>query len=73
MGKSKFLFAALAMVFFLIVISNSVAGKEKNPIIRRLIEIQETLDYEVIPNLNKCCFGVPKTGQTVVSAEGDDG
>jgi hypothetical protein len=50
MGKSKFLFVALAMVFFLIVISNNaLAGEENNPIIRGLIEIQETLDYEVIP------------------------
>ena len=74
MGKLKFLFSSLTMVFFLIVISNNdLAGAENNPIIKRLIEIQETLDYEIIPNLNKCSIGVPKTGQTVVSAQGDDG
>ena len=73
MGKSKFLFAALAMVFFLIVMSNSVAGEENNPIIKRLNEIQETLDNEVIPNLLKCCGGVPKTGQRRIVMDGDDG
>ena len=58
MGKSKFSFAALAMVFFLIVIpNNALAKEENNPIIRRLIEIQETLDYEVIPNLKMLCWG----------------
>jgi hypothetical protein len=62
--------------FFLIIMfnfNNALAGQDNNPIIDKLNEIQDTLDYEVIPYVHKCCVGVPKTGQTVTSRDGDDG
>lgn len=76
MDKSKQLVGFGAMLFFLImgVISISVFAQGKpDEILTKLETIQQTLDSQVIPRLDQCCGGVPKTGQTESYAPGDDG
>lgn len=55
--KITFLFAICSLTIFLPNLSSA-----ESPIIQRLEDIQETLDYEVVPYLNG--MGVPRTGQT---------
>ncbi len=45
-------------------------------VLKELDQIQKTLNEQVIPQLDKCCntnLGVPRTGQTISYAAGDDG
>ena len=45
--------------------NNLDCPEEPSEVIQRLEVIQQTLDFEVIPKLDKCCgYGVPQTGQT---------
>lgn len=75
MGNSKNLITTLIAFFFTIVLmtNDALTGTSNNLIMDKLNEIQDTLDYEVIQYVRKCCVGVTKTGQTVTSKDGDDG
>jgi hypothetical protein len=76
MGNLKKLILGLILVSFAILHINSYnafAGGIPHKIIKKLNAIQNTLDNEVIPRLDQCCGGVPKTGQIESYYPGDDG
>ena len=76
MGKLRWQIVGLAMVSLAIMAINSnnaFAGGIPHDILSKLETIQQTLDSQVIPRLDQCCGGVPKTGQTESYAPGDDG
>ena len=78
MFKSTRLIVAVVMVFFVImaVNSNNLFADKGGPnalILEELTYIESLLNNEVIPKLDICCGGVPKTGQTESYAECDDG
>jgi hypothetical protein len=75
MGKKSLIVTALlASLVFVIQVSNYAVAEPKNDqIIDKLNNIQQTLDDEIIPVLESCHEGVPKTGQKSSFAEGDDG
>jgi hypothetical protein len=77
------LIAVVAMSFFVLLAVNSsnvFAESPNDKILKKLDQIQNTLDIQVIPKLDQCCAecpeckaGVPKTGQTTSYSPGDDG
>ena len=78
MRKSSMLIVAMVMACFVIMAVNSnsvMAGNKGNKggVPEKLDTIEETSDNQVIPLLETCCGGVPKTGQTTSYATGDDG
>jgi len=75
MGKKRLILTALvvSLVFVFQVSNYAVAEPKNNQIIDKLNNIQQTLDDEIIPILESCHGGVPKTGQKSSYAEGDDG
>ena len=76
MGKLRWQIVGLIMVSFTLMAINSnnaFAGGIPHDILSKLETIQQTLDDQVIPKLDHCCGGVPKTGQTKSFTPGDDG
>jgi hypothetical protein len=75
------LIAVVAMSLFVLLAVNSsnvFAESPNDKILKKLDQIQNTLDNQVIPKLDQCCLecpeaGVPKTGQTTTYGPGDDG
>ena len=61
------------LAYILLVSSSAVADPKKDLIIDKLDILQQTLDDEIIPKLDTCHGGVPKTGQKTSYALGDDG
>jgi len=67
-------FSMMVCLAFLPVLSETIYAQGPfDEISEKLDTIQETLDNEVIPKLDMCCGGLPKTGQTESYALGDDG